>query len=148
MIELEWREAGRCLHCTCLLCCVMIQIPRSTVNSYYQCCFCWALCRALEPLDTWREGTSPQSSLCPHWLCQQVSWKGPHPCGSVKPFVVGCPVAFEKDVNNFPDSCGHSEAARKKLASMEQSLHTAEIGGQPVVSLLANGVGCFSQPRQ
>lgn len=57
-------------------------------------------------------------------------------------------MAFEEAENNFPDNCGHSKATRKKQAPMSQSPHTAEIWGKPVVSLLSDGVGCFSQPRQ
>lgn len=88
MIKLESREDGRFLTCSCLLCCVVTQRPRSTVTCYYRCCFCCASCQVLEPPDTEGAGTSPQSSLCPHWFGQQVFWKDPHPCSLVKSGVV------------------------------------------------------------
>lgn len=93
MIKLESREDGRYLACSCLLRCVVTQRPGSTVNCYHQCCFHWALCQVLKPPES---GTSPQSSLCPHWLCQQVFWKGPHPCSLVQPFTVSCAVVLKR----------------------------------------------------
>lgn len=146
--KIRVKRGSGCLACSCLLCGVVMQGPRSAVKCHYQRCFCYPPCHVLEPPDTEGAGPSPQPSPCPHWLCQQVFWKGPHPCSLLKPFTARCPAAFKKDENNLPDNCGHGKAAaRKEQASMEQNLHTAGIRGKPVVSARSSGVDCFLQTR-
>lgn len=148
MIKLESREDGRYLACSCLLRCVVTQRPGSTVNCYHQCCFRWAFCQVLEPPDnTGIRDISSIFSLSSLALSTSVL-EGPSSLqlGPALHSQLCC--RFKKDENNFSDHCGHSKAARKKQASMEQSPHTAEIRGKPMVSPLSSGVGCFSQPWQ
>lgn len=69
--ETQLQEAGRSLSSSGLLCCVLVQRPRSVVSCYYQCCVCGY------PPDAKDQDHLILSLLYPHWLCQQAFWRGP-----------------------------------------------------------------------
>lgn len=48
--ETQLQEAERRLSSSGLLCCVLVQRPRSVVSCYYQCCVCGYLVKSLTHL--------------------------------------------------------------------------------------------------
>lgn len=58
----------------------------------------------------------------------------------VQSFLARCLVAFGKDENTFPDSCGHSNAAREEQESVGLGPH-AVLGAKVKLWVLHSPVG-------